>query len=130
MPNPTIAVRALNPVTWDPLNGNGQLNFIYDLEAVAQILAQRMKLFEGEWWENLTDGLPLFQSILGSSGGLRNLQVIIGIISARINGTVGVTGINSLSVSYSNRKFVYSAVVETQFGIVYLNNSPASSATL
>jgi hypothetical protein len=126
----TITVRALNPITWEPLYGNGQNCFISDLQAVAQILAQRLKLFQGEWWENLDDGLPLFQSILGSSAGQKNLQVITNLISARILGTVYVTSISSLTISYESRVFKYSSQAETQFGTVYLTNTPASSATV
>jgi hypothetical protein len=125
----TITVRALGP-NGDPLQGNGQNCFISDLAAVTQIIGTRLKMFEGEFWQNLLDGLPLFQQILGSSGSQRNLQVIIGLISQRITGTVFVTGINSISATYTNRNFVFNAVVQTQFGVVYVNNSPASSATL
>jgi hypothetical protein len=126
----TITVRALNPVTWEPLQGNGQNCFLSDAAAVAQIIAQRLKLYQGEWWENLTDGLPLFQSILGSSGSQRNIQVVVGLISQRITGTVGVTGISAFTASYQNRKFQFSCTVETIFGQVYLNNIPPSSAAL
>lgn len=125
----TITVRALGP-NGDPLQGNGQNCFISDLAAVAQIISTRLKMFQGEFWENVLDGLPLFQSIFGSSGGQRNLQIIVGLISQRITGTVFVTGISSVSASFRNRSFVYSAQVETQFGTVFVNNSPASSTTL
>ena len=125
----TITVRALGP-TGDPLQGNGLNCFISDLAAVTQIISTRLKMFEGEFWENMLDGLPLFQQILGSSGSQRNLQVIVGLISQRISGTVYVTGINSVTATFQNRKLVYSAQVQTSFGVVYVNNSPGSSATL
>lgn len=125
----TVTVRALD-ANWDPIYGNGQNCFLSDLEAVTQILAQRLKLFQGEWWENLLDGLPLFQSILGSSGSQKNLQVIIGLISQRITQTVFVIGITSFTATYKNRQFAFSAEVSTQFGAVFVTNSPGSSATL
>jgi hypothetical protein len=123
----TISVRALDPITWEPLQGNGQSCFIYNLAAVAQILAQRLKLFEGEWWEDLGDGLPLFQSILGAAGGQRNLQVVIELISQRITQTVFVTGISSLTAAYKGRKLTFACTVETQFGSVSLG-IPSSAA--
>jgi hypothetical protein len=126
----TITVRKLDPVTWEPQFGNGQENFISDLEAVTQIIATRLKLFQGEWFLNLEDGLPLFQSILGSSGGQRNLTVITNLIAARILGTPYVTAIVSITSSYQNRKFVFSATVATQFGVVTVSNSPGTSAIL
>lgn len=79
---------------------------------------------------NTADGLPLFQQILGSSGSQRNLQVIVSLISQRITGTVYVTGISSITATFANRKLIYSAQVETQFGTVYVSNSPGTSATL
>src|ERR1700679_3912461 len=106
----TITVRALNPVTWEPQQGNGQANFISDLAAVTQIIATRLRLFQGEWFLNLLDGLPMFQSILGSSGSPRNLQVIMNLISARILGTPFVIGITSINATYVNRQFKLMAI--------------------
>jgi len=126
----TITVRALNPVTWEPQNGNGLQNFLSDIDAVTQIIATRLRMFQGEWFLNLLDGLPMFQNILGSSGSARNLQVITNLISARITGTPFVTGISSVDVSYTNRQFTFIAVVNTAFGTVTVGNSPGSSAAL
>jgi hypothetical protein len=126
----TITVRALNPTTWDPLYGNGQNNFISDLAAVTQIINTRMRLFRGEWFLNVTDGLPLFQSILGSSAGRNNIDVITNIISSRILGTPYVLSISSVDVVLSGRSLTYSAVVQTQFGTVSINNAPALSSSL
>jgi hypothetical protein len=125
----TITVRALD-ANGDPLQGNGQLNFISDLAAITQIIRTRLLLFQGEWFLNLLDGLPLSQSILGASGSQRSLQIIINIISARITGTPYVTSISYISASYLNRAFTYSAKVETQFGTVYVTNTPGLSASL
>jgi hypothetical protein len=129
--NPTITVRQLDPVTWEPQNGNGQNNFISDLQAVAQIIATRLRLFEGEWFLNLSDGLPLFQSILGSSGSQRNIEIITNIISANILGlSPYVTGLNFLTATFQDRKYVFSAVVATQFGNVSIGNAPGLQASI
>jgi hypothetical protein len=125
-----ITVRALDPVTWEPQQGNGQNNFLEDLQAVTQIIATRLKLFQGEWFLNMEDGLPMFQQILGSSGSVRNLQVIINLISARILGTPFVTSITNITAEFQDRKFTYKAVVATEFGTVIVQNAPGSSASL
>lgn len=127
---PTITVRALDPVTNDPLQGNGQSNFLSDLQAITQIIRTRLLLFQGEWFLNLLDGLPLFQSILGSPGGTTNIQFIISLITQRILQTPYVTAISSIGASYKNRSFSFSAQVETQFGTVYVTNTPGSRASL
>lgn len=123
----SITVRALD-YNGDPLQGNGQDNFISDLQAVTQIIATRLKLFEGEWFLNLLDGLPLFQSILGSSADPRNLQVILNIISQRISTSAPpyVTSVTNIKASYLNRSFSFSAQVQTVFGTVFVTNTPAS----
>lgn len=126
---PTITVRALGPKN-DPLQGNGQNNFISDLEAVTQIIKTRLLLFQGEWFLNLLDGLPLFQSILESSGGAANLKIVMGLIAQRIRQTQYVNSISKITVSYLGRRFSFSAVVETQFGTVYVTNTPGASAAL
>lgn len=127
---PTVTVRAIDPVTFEPQYGNGQANFVSDLQAVVQDILTRLRLFQGEWFLNLLDGLPLFQSIEGSSGNSRNIQIIINMISSRISQTPFVTRVSEVTASYLNRSFKYRAVVETQFGTIVLNNSPGSSATL
>lgn len=128
----TITVRALNPITWDPQQGNGQANFLSDLDAMVQIIATRLRLYQGEWFLNLLDGLPMFQSILGSSGGSTNIQAVVNLIAQRISTTVYVTAINSISASYSpsNRVFSFKASVQTPFGIVYVASGPGSNAIL
>jgi hypothetical protein len=125
-----ITVRALDPVTNDPLQGNSQNNFVSDLEAVIQIIRTRLLLFQGEWFLDLFDGLPMFQSILGASGSQRNIQIVINIISQRISGTPFVTGINSITATYKNRNFTFSARVETAFGTVFVGNMLGSTANL
>jgi hypothetical protein len=121
----TITVRALSP-TGEPLMGNQQNNFISDLTAVAQIIRTRLLLFQGEWFLNLSDGLPMFNGMLGSSGDPRNLQTIIAIISQRIQATPFVTSVLDVSASFQSRKFVFSAQVQTQFGIVTVSNAQGS----
>ena len=132
----TITVRALDPITFEPQMGNGQNNFISDRDAVIQIINTRLRLFEGEWFLNLLDGLPMFKlnssipAILGGSGSSVNLQLIINTISSRISQSPYVTAMSSVTATYQNRQFKYSATVQTQFGTVTVTNSPGSSATL
>jgi len=126
----TITVRALDPVTWEPLQGNGQDSFISDLQAVTQIIATRLKLFQGEWFLDLLDGLPLFNRILGSSGSVVNLKVVVNLISQRVKLSPFVTLVTNVKASYQNRSFKFSAEAVTPFGTVYIVSSPGSSASL
>jgi hypothetical protein len=125
----TITVRALGPNN-EPQCGNGLQNFLTDSDAVTQIIMTRLRLFQGEWFLNLLDGLPMFQSMLGSSASSENLQIITNLISERITGTPFVTGIVAISATFNNRQFVFQATVSTQFGTTTIGNSPGSTATI
>lgn len=45
--------------------GNGSC-YISGLNAVKQAILTRLRLLLGEWWEDETDGLPLWQKILAA----------------------------------------------------------------
>lgn len=123
----TITVRALDQ-NGDPLQGNGQNNFISDLQAVAQIIRTRLLLFQGEWFLDQNDGLPLFNSMLGSSGSARNLEVITNLIASRIRETQYVLAITSIYATFQNRKYVFNATVQTQFGTLTISTNQNTAA--
>lgn len=98
--------------------GKGQQNFTYGTYAVAQAIKTRLKLLKGEWWENTSEGLPLFQNILGSPGDQDNLYLVDSLIKERIIGTENVKSIESFSSEYINRHYTFSCTVNTKFGEV------------
>lgn len=106
--------RRLSP-TGDYMFGYGNTSFVTDIDAVRQAIYTKLKMFEGEWWENLTDGLPFFQQIAGS----RDKSTIDSLVKARILQTPNVTGISSFSSSISStRKYTATAAVNTAYGTV------------
>jgi hypothetical protein len=109
-----------NMINGEPQWGQGQANFVADVYAIALLLQTRLNLFMGEWWANLTDGLPLWQSILGQNS---NVAAISLLISQRILATPYVVGIINSSAVYANSQFSYTATVQTQFGPVTVTNS-------
>lgn len=111
---PTILVRQLS-ATWDPQRGNGLANFLTDGAAVAQIIAQRLKLLQGEWYENLNLGTPLFQNLLGHAQSTQGVALIL---RQQILAVPYVTGITAFGVTQQGRSFSFQAVVSTQFGPV------------
>jgi len=121
----TIRVRRLD-ANHDPVYGQGQSDFLTDLDAVAQIIHTRLLLFVGEWWENTKEGIAVFQSILGrAAGNEKSRGAIDNLIKKRILETQYVTGIQSLTSSYDSetRKYSVSIMVNTQFGSVVVSNS-------
>jgi hypothetical protein len=121
----TITVRALS-ATGDPLYGNSQGNFLTDIDAVAQIIGTRLKLLQGEWWENVNAGTPLFQSILGVSGAGGQPDTVALLLKQRILGAPYVLSVSNLTTSYNSttRAFSFSCQVQTQFGTLTVTNQP------
>jgi hypothetical protein len=116
----------------DPIERSGQSVFITDQDAVAQIIATRLKFLQGEWWEDLTLGFPLFQSLLGQSGSARQQQAVLLLIQQNILGAPFVLSISNIVATFNggNRFFTFSCVVQTQFGTLTVTNAPATSASV
>ena len=127
----SIAMRVLN-AAHEPQYGNGQNNFVYDIDAVAQLIQTRLLLFEGEWWLNLNDGLPLFQSILGVGGAGKENGAIANLIVSRIEGTPFVNGTSNVTTTYlpTSRAFSFGCDVSTAFGTLKVIIGPGQVATI
>jgi hypothetical protein len=128
---PTISVRKLD-ANHDPIYGNGTVDFLNDINAVAQLIDTSLLLLQGEWWNNLAAGLPLFQQIIGVSGVGNNPQIAALLIQQTIMQVPYVTSITDVSLIYDSmsRSFTYSATVYTAFGQVVTTFIPGRSATL
>jgi hypothetical protein len=100
--------------------GASETNIASDRDAVAQAIYTRLKLLYAEWWEDMTDGLPLWQSILGVRANPKNKEAIDIIIKARILDTLKVSDVSSFSSSFDSetRKYSFSCVVDTAYGQV------------
>jgi hypothetical protein len=103
----------------------GARQFLTGREAVAQAIRTRMYLLLAEWWENLEDGLPLFERILGTYGGDDIRAPVDLIIGERIQGTLNVTELLEYESVYDMAARNYSATcsVNTVFGEMYLSLS-------
>ena len=102
-----------------------------DLDAVTQIIYTTILLFQGEWWEYLNSGTPLFQQILGVYGATP--ATVSAILQQRILSVPYVTGITGINCSFTAaiKAFSFSASVETQFGTVTISfPQNGSSATI
>ena len=115
---PVLTYRALDP-NGDPLMGRGQVNFLTDLEAVAQSILTAIRLFQGEWWENTNAGTPLFQSMLGTTNG-RRPEIVSLLLTQRILSRPYVTRVLNARAGFDSagRAFTFSCQVQTQFGTI------------
>ena len=123
----TISYLALDADN-DPIFADG--TSLTDGAAVNQAVLTRLRLFFGEWWENLTLGLPVFQLMLGQLASQRGLNAMQAAVQQVISGTPYVTSVTSVQVSFNNGQFGFTAVVQTAFGPVSITNLPGASAAL
>lgn len=96
--------------------GHNQNDFISDVGAVAQAIRTSLLLLEGEWWEDLSIGLPLFQNILGMPGTPDNVQAADLLIQGVISNVDGVRRIKEFESSYQSRSYKMQCTVETIYG--------------
>lgn len=98
--------------------GGGSTNIIHDKEACAQAIRTRLLLLLGEWWEDLKDGLPLFQDILAQ----RTIKYAEKVLHERIEGTQHVNKITFFQSYFNNddRQYYFLAIVDTDFGEITL----------
>jgi len=100
--------------------------------AVVQAILTRLKLFQGEWWENLNLGLPVFQSMLAQLGTQRTQQAAQRAVAANI-ATLSpyVTSVNNVSVSLNGAgQLSIQVSVQTAFGLVAVQTAPGASAVI
>lgn len=107
--------------------GNNSYDYIEKDEAIAQAIKTKLYLFYGEWWEDISLGLPMFQSILGQVSNNNLRQTVILLCAEQINLVEGVTSVDSISVDISARKLGLTIDVTTENGTtinleVELNN--------
>lgn len=98
--------------------GAGQANYLNDREACAQAVKTRLLLFLAEWWENLKDGLPLWQKVLGA----RDLATAEQVIKERILKTQHVRGITAYQSFWDGetRQYIINCVIDTDYGEITL----------
>jgi len=121
-------------ITVRKIDSNGDPDWfttLSDLDAVTQIIYTTIKLFAGEWWENLNEGTPLFQKILGVYGVTANS--VSSVLLARIMSVDYVTGTSNVSCTYNaaTKAFSFSCKVQTKFGTTTVSYpQPGTSAEI
>lgn len=96
--------------------GGGAKDFLTGAEAIRQAVETRLKLLRGEWWEFSSEGLPLFQQMLGRPQTQAQRELMDLLVTERIADTRGVTRVLNAHSAFENRRYVYSARVETECG--------------
>jgi hypothetical protein len=91
------------------------IQFVSGLEAVAQGIRVRLKLFRGEWFLNLDEGVPYFEDLLGRKFDRARAREII---RTELLKSPGVVEITSLTADFDGQTRALSVdwAVRTEFG--------------
>jgi hypothetical protein len=114
-PTATLRVRKMDPVTGDyVLTGHREDYLVNSASAVGQIVMTRLRLWQGEFHLDTSEGTPYLTS-LGQRGQRVNMDALI---RDRILSTPGVTAIDSYSSTLDSGTRVLSvaATIQTLYG--------------
>ncbi|MGA3827401.1 hypothetical protein [Pseudomonas chlororaphis] len=95
--------------------GHQQADFLRDSpETVAQAVSTRLKLDQGEWFLDKTEGMPWKTQVLGE----RTTATRDSAVQKRVLGTQGVTQIASYESEFDSetRKFTPTVTIDTTYG--------------
>ena len=108
------------------LDENGDLvthgeMWVREKECIVQAVQTRLKLYLGEYFRDITDGMPWFEKLDGTPGILQkgySGAEVENLIRLRIAQTDGVLKILKFSTTYDiqTRKFTAAAVIYTKYG--------------
>lgn len=112
----------------EPQYGQGQQDFLQGIEAVAQAILTRLKLYTGEWWEDQNDGIPLWTQMLSTSGqGNDKFNAIISarILDTKLNDISLVSSISNVSNTWDSttRKYSYGGTAKSIYGYINISNN-------
>lgn len=98
--------------------GKSMQEFKIDDDAVVQAVNTNLRLLKGEWWEDTSDGFPLFQDVLVNNGSMDHIRATDMLVKDRILSTTGVKEIVSFTSSLIKRSYSAVCHIRTKFGSV------------
>lgn len=109
-----MTVRRIDPNTGD-IATSGQQFIKPSAEAIAQRIKTRLNLFTGEYFRDITDGTPWFETILGKGSTVSQREAAL---RTRIVRTDGVLQLIKFTTDFdiTTRRYDVSCVVLTEYG--------------
>lgn len=101
--------------------GANNFDYISGLDGIAQNIKTKVLLFQGEWWERLQEGIPMFQSIIGEMNpdALKISSSLL--ITQRIEEVEQVQSVEDVDPIREGRKLSFNVGVNTTEGKVEVN---------
>ena len=92
--------------------GAGSYDYISDDEAIGQAIKTKILLFYGEWWENLGEGIPMFQSVLGQTNPDTIKSSLSMLVEQRIMKIQEVDSVKNIEIDYDRKNRTISMEVD------------------
>lgn len=86
----------------DYVFGDNQGDYLSDTAAVGQAVATKLRMLYGEWFEDISIGLPYFQSMLGQVSNDQIKRVLSMSVTQALQDMAEVQSIKSITVNYDN----------------------------
>ena len=99
---------------WMPVVSSGER--LMGAEAVARLVEDRLRIFQGEWWENASVGNPALEMLREYRPTEANLVQVVNAITEYIQGTEGVIAVENVHGTVEDRRVLYSCTVVTAYG--------------
>jgi hypothetical protein len=106
--------------TWDLDLYDGDLVIIEDDDALRQFLKQRLQMFLGEWFLDVSKGVPYFQQIMVKKP---SFEAVDSIFKTQILETPGILELESFELDYigENRTLTLSFRAKSTEGVIDFN---------
>lgn len=83
--------------------GNNMQDYLDGQEAIAQAIKTKVLLFYGEWWEDISQGIPMFQSIIGQSNKRNVTNALELLLEDRVKEVPGIAVVNEITSTITDR---------------------------
>lgn len=112
---------AISDSTGDLVLENGDLTFVENADCVKQFVIQRLKLFAGEWFLDISQGVPWFSDILKKNP---DIIVVDALLKEAILDTPGVVELMSFEFEFNSaqRTLTVSTEIRSQDGLIEIFN--------
>jgi hypothetical protein len=120
-------MRVRRIVNGEPEFGQGRQNFLQGIDAVGQTIKCSLQLYTNEWWEDLSDGLPVWTNLLGYEGSNKdknNAIISKRILGINLDGTKLITLLKRVSNTYNpvTRRYTFKATAMSIYGPIIIKN--------
>lgn len=120
-------MRVRRIVNGEPEFGQGRQNFLQGIDAVGQTIKCSLQLYTNEWWEDLSDGLPVWTNLLGYEGSNKdknNAIISKRILGINLDGTKLIILLKKVSNTYNSatRRYTFKATAMSIYGPIIIKN--------